>query len=198
MKIGLDIDDTILEFNEKLLVWHNEHYGTNYVFEDIIEYMFDKLWDCTLEEAIRRIMEEFYYSEHHAQIQLLPGAKSTLDLFADRGCSFVSITSRPPFIQELTLELLNAREVCGFVRHYFLGITKSQVTKADICHAEQVIFHVDDALHHAVAVAGKGIPVILLEKPWNKGSQASGIVRVPTWDDIQDEGLKIIRSKRCS
>ena len=42
-----------------------------------------------------------------------------------------------------------------------------QFTKEEICHQKGVAMMVDDNLHYARDLAKAGIPVYLLEKPWN-------------------------------
>jgi len=53
--------------------------------------------------------------------------------------------------------------------------------------AGEISVLIEDSLEQATRVAGKGVPVVLLDYPWNRNGQKpvpEGIVRVRGWSEV--------------
>ena len=55
MKIGVDLDDVLIDLNRSLSLFHNAKFGTTYDIEDVRSFELEKVWNCTTEEMIRRV-----------------------------------------------------------------------------------------------------------------------------------------------
>lgn len=185
MKIGVDFDDVLLDCNTSLALFHNSHYGTSYKREDIKSWYLESTWGCTQEEVIARI-KEWYRSPEHAQSLPIAGAIEAISKLASHNELHV-ITSRPAQTRELTQTWLDKYfpgqfSEIHFTNHFEIGAR----SKADICSEVGVSILIEDALVHARNVAADGIPVLLLDSPWNQEHISKNITRIFTWQDALD------------
>jgi len=183
MKIGVDLDDVLLDCNTSLALFHNERYGTSYERKDILSWQLEHTWDCTPEEVIARV-KEWYGSMEHLESRPVPGAIATVAKLAGVHELHV-ITSRPMNTKDLTHAWLdkhfpNQFEQVHLTSHFEPGTG----SKAGICRKLGVSVLVEDSLLHARDVAAIGTTVLLLDCPWNQESVSGGIIRVSTWEDI--------------
>jgi hypothetical protein len=190
--LGFDLDDVVIDFNGPICGWHNVKYGSNYCRADIKTYELGKLWQCPREEANRRVYE-FYFSQEHQVIPAVAGAIDGLRFLQSRGDILVSATSRPAEIRDLTLDLLTSYGVMHlfeefhFLGHWHGGPHGQHVTKASVCREVEVELFVEDSLSHAQIIATAGIPVLLLDTPWNQGETPPLVTRVPNWEKILEK-----------
>jgi len=188
--IGFDLDDVLMDFNTGLCVFHNAHYGTSLVREDITSYHLEETWGCDREECIRRV-GEFYNSPEHDATQPILGAVKVVHELQKDGASVVVITSRPESMSDQTFSwlkkhfpsLAKANSV-HFTSHFFHKETG--VTKSDICRNLGVKVFVDDAPFHVQDVAPVVEEVLLFDAPWNRGYVLTlqNIRRVHSWSEI--------------
>src|SRR3989344_2457939 len=73
MTIGFDLDDVLLNFNHAPSLYHNTTYGTKYERKHVTSIELSKIWNCTIEEALRRI-SDFYLSSEHWNATPVDGA----------------------------------------------------------------------------------------------------------------------------
>lgn len=79
--------------------------------------------------------------------------------------------------------------------HYAQDHTDKVISKGELCQNIWARFHIDDFLRYALQVADVGIPVLLLNSPWNidKTYETNLIYRYDTRDDITpDLAAKLI------
>ena len=68
MKISIDIDEVLTNFNEEFLNFYNDKYETNFNVEDIKVYDLSKLLKISMQETITRV-REYYASEEFKKIK---------------------------------------------------------------------------------------------------------------------------------
>lgn len=186
--IGFDLDDIILDFNNSLRGYYNEMYQTDYKREHMTSFYLDKVWGLPQNEMADRI-RRFYNHEVHWATPPVPGAvESIKKLSGDH--KLIVITAKPETIRQKTEEWLsrhfsNVFESLHFTNHFIGDAAKRK--KSEVCLELGVEVFVEDALHNAVDVAGAGIPVLLLDAPWNQGEIPSGVTRVFSWDEIVEK-----------
>lgn len=194
MKIGIDIDEIIVEFAKGYLGLYNKKHSRNIKFEDLFTYSLWKPLGISKKEAFE-LAEEYYSSHLFDNLELVEGAEEGIkELNVDH--KLVFITSRPDHIKEKT-------EV--FFKKIFPNLNLEVVyssnsyletngkTKSEICKNQGVDVLIEDDIDYALDCADNGIRLILLDKPWNKKEEHSNIIRVKNWNEILKEINKIQR-----
>lgn len=177
--IGVDIDDTLVEFMHALCTYRARTYGDTTQVHDFKTFRLDDVWGCSAQEALRRV-EEFYGADEHGQIPVVPGAVQALGQLAEI-YEIHGITARPAQTEARTTALVQQRAPGIFSGFHFLGNLKS---KGDHCMELGVRVLIDDALHNARSAGEKGIPVLLLDRPWNQGILPAHTTRAMHWHEI--------------
>jgi uncharacterized HAD superfamily protein len=186
--IGFDFDDVIVATNKAMMEWHNRVYGTSYRLEDVYTCELDKIWSCSYEERTRRI-DEFFTSIEHSTTSAIDAAVKSLELLQDKEVHI--ITARRKEYSNITLALAERHISSLFNNFHFPnggeidGIPVKR-SKAEVCLECGIEVFIDDNLEYALNVASVGIPVLLLDAPWNQvaGQLPQGIERVFSWGEI--------------
>ena len=186
-KIGIDFDDVIYGFNRQYCVFHNEKYGTNKRFEDVVTYDLDKIWGISPEECVVRV-NEFYDSKYHGEAEPVPGSVDAVRRLAiDHELHL--ITSRRDGVKPQTISWLEKHFPNVFTGLHFtnqFGGIGNKKLKSEVCREIGASLMIEDALKYANEVASAGIPVLLLEVPWNRGETKPLVTRVHSWKDVVD------------
>jgi len=185
--IGLDLDDVLLNFNDSFLDFHNNEYGTNYKREDITSYYIEDFWKIEVKEIQRRL-GEFYKSVFHKNATPISGAVEVVARLS-REHNLHIVTASPEEIKEEVEDWLSKHFGKRFSSISFTRKTpfdKSVLSKKKFCEDLKVDIFVDDALHNAEEIASLGIPVLLLDTPWNQGIVGPPIKRVYSWQEIEE------------
>ena len=186
LQIGIDFDDILIEFNASIHAYYNKKLGTSIQKKDVFTYDMHRVWSCEPEEAGRRVFEFCETPEHHAAIPV-DGSIEGIDELGKKHKLHL-ITSRSPAIEDLTLRWLQKHFSDKFAGiHFtgqFFGEKSTMRTKIDVCKELGIDLMIEDSASQAKALAGAGIPVILLDMPWNQEEMPEGITRVDSWDEI--------------
>ena len=186
MTIGIDLDDVLLDFNNGFLAYNKDAYGICKTRNDIYTYDIEKVWDCSREEIMKRVFD-FYKTEAHARIPTVPGSSEAIRELAKNHTLHI-VTSRHNSIADITRSWIE-RHFPGLFKeiHFSNGFSTDEGKKrgkADICRELGIEYFIDDALENARPIAAAGIPVLLLDTPWNQEETASPIRRVHSWPEI--------------
>lgn len=186
-KIGIDIDDTLLDFIGAYINFHNEMYKTNLKKEDFKTYSFNHARGGTIEQAISSV-KQFYKTDFFKEMQPFPGAVEVVQKLKENNELFV-VTSRPGHIQEGTFEQVakhfqNIFSEVFFSSNHYTKAKNSGRTKAEICFDLGVSLLIDDSLVYAKQSLEKGLKVFLFDSPWNQNREIEGITRVKNWNEI--------------
>ena len=184
MKIGIDIDEVIVEFVKGYLKKYKEKYSKDFNFDNIFSY---NLWESlgiTKEES-EELTDEFYNSEHFENIEIIDGVNEALvELLKNN--EIVFITSRP-------IKLKNRTE--NFIKTNFPNILfklifsndffpQGNLSKGEICKLEGIELLIEDHKEYSLSCAEKGIKVFLFDKPWNKDFEHENVLRVSGWKEV--------------
>ncbi len=187
MKIGIDIDEVVVEFMKGYLNFHNKKHNTCYKLNDITNY---HLWKCGFhknkEESVREVVE-FSDSDYFNSLSLVKGAKSSLKKLFEIYKSYF-ITSRSEDIKEKTKNFFYLNFPKNKYEFVFSGEIYGGKTKSEICSEFGIQIMVEDNADYAFDCAEKGIKTFLLDKPWNKNCEEhEKIVKVNNWNEVLEK-----------
>lgn len=165
MKIGIDLDDVIVDFIGGLINYFNKKYHTNILREDIPNWNFFST----------ELYEEFKLSGGYRKLKLIPGAKEFFFWLKSIGeVSIITIRSEEykqdthALLEETIKELYEPGEV-------YLTNAKP---KLDLCRKLDIHLLIDDSIIQTREVAEKlGIFAIL----YNNGTQMFGNAKKHPW-----------------
>ena len=183
-KIGIDIDEVLSETVAGFLAFYNEKHGTQFYFDQIVEYSFSKIFGITPEIEKSELMA-FFASTSFAELATVNGSNEAIKELS-KNYELYAVSSRPPQLMKLTSVWLNKhfqgcfKEVILIDSHFDSSKNKSQ-----ICLQKHLDYFVEDVLSYAEDCAGSGVEVFLLDKPWNQGTiNSKNIIRVKNWLEI--------------
>lgn len=183
--IGIDMDDVLIDFNESLFRYHNEKFGTNYKREDATTYKVEDLWGYTVEKT-RELLNDFYYSDHHNEALPVEGAIEAIEHLSKNNSLHI-VTARPSLIKSETHVWIDKHFKDSFKDIHFTCkdiFDQDKRMKSDICKELGIELFIEDSLENAMSIAGIGIPVFLIDTPWNQGELHPLVTRVKTWKEI--------------
>lgn len=185
MTIGFDLDNVLLNLNDALCLYHNTTYGTKYEKEHMTSFELNEVWNCTKEEAIKRVFD-FYQSPEHWNALPVNGAIEGIKNLKQYHNLHV-ITAKPEELKDKTSKWLNKHFPQMFdgihFTNYYNGNGPKR-TKGEVCRELNIEFFVDDFLENVNDVSSLGIPTLLFDAPWNHGEINPPIRRVYSWDEI--------------
>lgn len=186
--IGIDLDDVLLDFNTAICSYHNERYTPTYSRDSIRSFYLEDTWQCTREEAHRRILE-FYETPEHRKALPVFGAKEALEELS-QSYRFLVVTAKPQYLETMTREWCQTyfpnvfQEIC-FTNLFGGKESHIKRSKGEVCQELGIDTFIEDAPHHALDAAQTGIPVLLYDAPWNQGMKwHPNITRVYSWEEI--------------
>ncbi len=188
MKIGVDLDDILLDFTQGLFDWHNKNYGTSFKKSDRNHYIFDKLFDCTLDEAKKRTFD-YDFSVDNTKSLPIPGAQVALKKLKKDHEIYI-ITGRQEEVKDAIIAWLNIHYADLFDGIYFTNFfhgSKKMIQKSEVCKKIGIDVFIDDVVLNAEDVFGTGAKVFLFDAPWNQEKISDGIIRVSSWTEILEK-----------
>ncbi len=192
-RIGIDLDDTLVDFNSALREWHNEECRTSLRRDDFKSYSLNETLGET-EEEINQKMNDFYNSGYFENIQPIPGAIAAIEKLSKREELFL-ITSRPDFLNEKTIESLNRffpgkfLDIIHSINHYSKR-KNSGKSKVEICRDLGASRLIDDSLDYIMQCLETGEVRGLLfgNYPWNQlNGLPTNIIRVKNWREALEK-----------
>ncbi len=187
MRIGVDIDDTLVDLVTPFTEFHNEAYGTSLRKADFITYATWQIVGGTHEDDLRKFAE-FDQTAHAKNMKPMDGACAAIDVLS-KVHELCIITARPESFVSETHLWLREHFPEKFKDIYFAQDYKtSAVTrqhKADFVTQLGVHMFIDDNMRYAEECAEVGTRVLLFNQPWNQAPHLpAGITRVHSWEEI--------------
>jgi len=182
MKIGVDMDEVLVELLDSFLEFYNLRFDKSFKKEDFKSYEFKDTLGETQEEIVK-LVEEYDYRDG---IRLVEGAlESVRELSKEH--ELLVLTARHPMFKEKTERYLEKNFKGFFSDVLYTGevFQKYGVRKADLCKKLGLDYIIEDNGVFSLECAEKGTCVFLLDKPWNQNNgEHEKIVRVNNWADI--------------
>ena len=185
MRIGLDIDNVISNFNDELLKEYIEHdkilRNTGIIDENaynVTRGMFDR----TKEEN-----DDFYYNNIERiakKLKPLPQSAEIIRRLRKDGNEIYIISSRDngeySNPQEMTENWLRDNKIM-----YDKLILTDKGEKGKICKENNIDIMIDDSINNCRDIVEVGIKVFLMETRFNK--QTTEFEKVSNWEEIYDK-----------
>ena len=182
MKIGIDLDEVILDYLSEIIKFYNTKNNKSIKKEQFNSYNFWEVWGGTREEAIQ-ICDNFHNSEDFHNFKSIPGALDALNIL-NKGNEIFIITSRSLLWKEKTEKWIKDNINFSSPTIFSSDIySKQGKTKLNICKEFNIPILLEDNANYSLECANAGIKVILFDKPWNKRAEHPNIIRVNNWYD---------------
>ena len=195
--IAVDIDDTLIPYVPTFFKFYNEAFKTKFEEKDLLNFNFETLLKCTVEQSQKLIMQ-FHETQVFKKMQIDPSAIHTLVQLSSTN-DLWALTARPSHLWEYTNSWItkNLPEFKG-VKFSYNGTFKEPVakeSKMQLCKSLGAQILIDDSESHSIECAKNGIRVFLIDKPWNRKIENDNIIRVKNWKEINERILPKILNK---
>jgi len=163
--LAFDLDDTLFDAVENFIPFTNKKYKTHFVFDKIRNS--DVLNErVPINEEIYR-WKEFFESKFGLAIKPEPRIKEAISRLHKK-YSLIIISARDLPLQKSARKWVRINFPKTFSKIYFIKTKAGKLSKAEICIKNKAILHVDDNPKHIKDCLKKGVPCILVNRPWNK------------------------------
>jgi len=182
LKIGIDIDDVILDFVPSFINYYNLRFGSSIILADMVT---PNLWEIFVlnKPGFSEMLDEFHETDFYKKMPFVAGFKENLGKLKDFDLQI--ITSRHDKNKEMTWEWFR-KEIPGFnIPILFSGdFYGGALTKEQICNKFGINILIEDHPIYALNCAQNGTKVLLMDKPWNQNCEHENIIRVKNWREI--------------
>lgn len=183
MKIGIDIDGVILDYERVL-----KTYGDLYDFIELKkngiinrnEHYLRNRYDWTEEERMNFVNK--YFLKLSKKAPLIPGAKDVIDMLQEEGNELIVISARGGMIEEMkdvAMEKFKEEKIL-FNTYYW-----KQDDKLEVAQKENIDFMIDDSYDVCKKLSENGIRTIYFrDKEMKKLEQNEYLKEVSNWGEI--------------
>lgn len=183
MKIGIDIDGVILDY-ERVLKTYGDLYDfielkKNGVINRNEQYLRNR-YDWTEEERMNFVNSSFL--KLSKQAPLIPGAKDVINMLKKEGNEFIIISARGGMIEEMQETAMEKFKEANlsFDKYYW-----KQVDKLEAAKKENIDIMIDDSYEVCKKLSENGIKVIYFrDKEMKKLEQNNYLKEVSNWGEI--------------
>lgn len=165
---GADLDDVLVGFMDKFLLFHNAKNSTNWKQEDFRTPHITKTLEVSVEEA-ERFLNDFYESPVFLDIELEEGAAEMVEELSSDGLLYI-ITSRPTHTKAITeYQIEQLFPNWPFAGLHFAGYHDGMKSKMEIAENLELDAFIDDI--HLNLLNGNERPptrTFLRTRPWNE------------------------------
>lgn len=192
-KIGIDIDNVIADSYPAFLAKFNQTFGTEIEYEEIFDFYYLEKHTGIEEIHVKEFVDKFVVDEIF-QINIPPfaGAKEVIDKWSKKGCLLHYITSRPQNTRDITYRWLRKQGflVPGSTLDVFESPEHHDVHRPQIIEYKMTktkLRNIDLMIEDSKEIAeSMDIPVLLLDRPWNRGKLSKNVKRVKDWQEIDE------------
>lgn len=183
MKIGIDIDGVILDY-ERVLKTYGDLYDFIELKKDGIsnrsEHYLRNRYDWTDEERMNFVNK--YFLKLSKQTPLIPGAKVVMDMLQKEGNELIIISARGGMIEEMkdvALEKFKEEDI-SFNKYYW-----KQDDKLEVAKNERIDVMIDDSYDVCKKLSLNGIKTIYFrDKDMKVLEQNENLKEVSNWGEI--------------
>ena len=183
MKIGIDIDGVILDY-QRVLNTYGDLYDFIELKKDGIvsknELYLRKKYNWTDEERMDFVNK--YFLKLSKQTPLIPGAKDVINMLKNEGNELIIISARGGMIEEMKNVAINKfeKEGLSFDKYYW-----KQEDKLDVAKKEKIDVMIDDSYDVCKKLSSNGIKTIYFrEKNMKKLEENENLNEVSNWGEI--------------
>lgn len=168
LHIAWDVDDMLGNFVGALIRWNNRKGYPRLRMEDVHDYNLSKIFQCPIEETIRRV-DEFVESPEFEGIEPYPQTQEVVRQLPM--CRHSAVTGRRRALQERTRLWVEKHFPASFTGVHAVEANPLNGNihgKADICKEIGADVLLEDAPMHIESCLAAGLTVFFLAKPWNR------------------------------
>ena len=191
MKIGIDVDGVILDY-EKVLRTYGDLYDFIELKKDGMinrnEHYLRNRYNWTEEERMNFINQ--YFMKLSKQAELMPGAKDVIHLLQKDGHELIVISARGITVegmQDVAKEKFE-RENISFSKYYW-----KQEDKLEVAQTEKIDYMIDDNFDICKKLSENGIKTIYFRDKDIKKLENENVIEVSNWGEI----YRIIKTEQC-
>lgn len=177
LTIGLDIDGVVADSFPVFLEAINEHFGKD--ITKIDNYDMTEVFDVSdkdLDRFFDRHVEYLYSSP-----KPMDGAQEAITTWLQAGHEIVFVTARKCGREEnVTLKWFEQHGIPVDKAVFTGGLSKAYAVQD-----YGINVFVDDFMTNALEIATIGVPVLLMDAPYNQGKLPKGVTRCYNWDEIK-------------
>jgi len=187
MKIGIDLDDVIVDYMGGFCKFYNYKHGTNFSISDFKSYHIWETIGGTRLQAIS-LVRKFYNSYLFDRLKLIRGAKEGVrEIFNNHDSEI--ITARFGYFKIKTERCLKKNFKDIDLRVFYPGFFNAAEKKLRICQERGIELMIEDNKDYALKIARGGIKVLLFDRPWNRDGEIKegNIIPVKNWNEILEK-----------
>jgi len=183
IKIGIDLDDTIVSFYKEFINFCKERYEVEL---DALALSKDFFNSFGSKEKTKRVLKEFVDEGKHYESNVFKDFKKVFNDL-ERKFQIYFITSRSYDLRGRTKKFLEAelgRENLNinYIHDY------PEKTKSFFCKKEGINILIDDHIPNIIEASSKGIKVFVFDQPWNRDiKEGENIIRVKNWEEVLEK-----------
>ncbi len=191
LKIGIDIDNVIADSYPSFLSNFNKVFATRIKYEEIYDfYYLEKHTGISHIETKKFINRILVDEEIQLNIPPYKDVQKILSAWIKAGHKIHYITSRPNTTRDITYKWLEKHgflhpgttlDLFNAAQHFDKHRKVIMEYKKTIAQNRGVELFIEDSKEIAETME---IPVLLLDRPWNKGKLKKNIKRVRDWSEI--------------
>lgn len=178
LKIGLDIDGVVADSFPVFVEELNKHYGKTVTKLD--NYDMTKVYNVPWDDISKFFDDnmEYLFNAPKPMKGAVEGIKSLLA----QGHEIIYVTARNCGAEErVTLKWMKKNKI-PYNKILFVGAA----SKTFAVREQRIDVFVEDFMGNALEIAAIGVPVLLLDAPYNQGKLPNGVIRCKDWSDILD------------
>ena len=187
LKVGLDIDGVVSDSFPVFLKELNRYYGKD--VKEITNYDMSGAFGVDWDDMSRFFCDhmEFLFSAPKP----MKGAVEGINCLLEAGHEIIYVTARSCGAEEKVTYRWFKNNNIYMKKAYFTG----GATKKEVVRENAIDVFVDDVLTNAEEIASLGVPVLLMDSPYNQGELPQGVIRCYSWDDILWNIDEMLRSR---
>jgi uncharacterized HAD superfamily protein len=196
-RIYVDMDDVLCETAQGFLTLLNREYKRSVAFEEIVAFDLSRSFNLTQEE-LEQFMARAHEHDVLTDLEPIPGALEGVMDWVRRGYEIEIVTGRPPSTEAVSREWLERfgvpHESLTFLAKYANMHSEDDVQRAkplSDLSADDYCLAIEDSRDMAHYLGGTlGLPVALLDRPWNHNGNEplpAGVVRCRGWADLKEK-----------
>ena len=187
LRIGLDIDGVVADSFPVFLRELNKHYGKD--VKELDNYDMTEIYGVEWDE-----MSQFFHDNMEYLFTTpkpMTGAVEGIKHILESGHEIIYVTARAPGSEEImTCKWFDDNNIYRDKTCFTGGLSKTFAVKEN-----EIDIFVDDFMTNALEIASLGIPVLLMDSPYNQGKLPQGVTRCYCWDEILCQIDEFSRSK---
>jgi uncharacterized HAD superfamily protein len=185
--LAVDIDGVLADYVTGYFdfLFHNDYIAEHFLIDTATYNLSERFGMNKADEE--KAKREFQEGGGFVSLPVFPDALETLNWARELGYKIALVSARPYLeirrIHSDTINWLDKNKIPYDA--IFWGKDKADIVFANLYPIEPTWF-VEDRDKHAIELANEGIPVLLMDRPYNQGVHHEKIIRVSGWRDIAE------------